>query len=97
MNEGAKQAYLDQKAAQLKEWSAKVDVLKARVTQGTAGIRIEFHNQIESWQQKEPLLRQKIEELRSAGTDTFESVKSKVQHAWDEVSTLVESLGDKKE
>ena len=97
MNDGAKQAYLDKMTAQLREWSAKVDVVKAKVAQGAADIRIDYHNQIESWQGKESVFKEKIEELRLAGADGYESIKSGVQKTWNELTALVSTLEGKKE
>ncbi len=96
MNEGAKQAYLDKMSAYLSEWAAKIDVVKAKIAQGTADVRIDYHNQIEVWQAKEPVLIQKMNELRLASADGFETMKSGVQNVWNEIKTIMDSTEDKK-
>jgi hypothetical protein len=95
MNDGAKQAYLDKMTAQLREWGAKVEVVKARIAMGTADMRVTYHNQIEKWNESEPMLKRKLEELRSAGIEGFEALKSGAQNTWDDMNLLVETLEDK--
>ena len=96
MNDNIKQAYLDKMSAQLKEWGAKVEVVKAKFAQGGADMRIDYHKKIEDWQQKESVLKTKMEELRKAGVDGYESVKASVQNAWNEVNGLIDSLEENK-
>ena len=91
MNDGAKQAYLDKMAAQIKEWGAKVEVLEAKAAKGAAGVRVDYHNQLESWRKQETVLQQKMEELRAAGADKFEILKSGVQNVWVEINKLLET------
>lgn len=92
MNEGANKAYVDKLTAQLQEWGAQVDVMKAKVAKGTADVRIDFHNQIENWQERESALRQKVEALRTKGADGFESMKADVQTAWDDTNNFFQSI-----
>ena len=95
MNEAAKQAYLDKSAAQLREWGAKIEVIKAQFAQGVAGARIDYHQQMERWQVQESAFKQKIEDLRSVGTEGFESMKAHAQTAWNEISILIAKLEEK--
>jgi len=95
MNEQIKQAYLDKSSAQLKEWEAKVDVVKAKVAQGAAVVRIDYHSQIERWQEQEQSFKLKLEELRATGVESFETMKSNVQNIWNEIGSLIQSLEEK--
>lgn len=96
MNEDAKKAYIDKKNAQLAEWKAKIDVVKAQIGKGTANARIEYHEQLESWQKKEPVFKSKLEEIRAVGADGFEAIKSGAETVWSELNSIITSLQEKK-
>jgi hypothetical protein len=91
-----KQAYLDKMNAQLREWTAKVEVVKARVAKGTADVRLDYHKRIENWNERESTFKSKIEELKGATAEGYENMKSGLQKMWDEVSHLVSSIEDNK-
>jgi hypothetical protein len=92
MNDDAKQAYLDQSAAQLREWTAKIELTKAHIAAGAAGLRLDYQLQIENWQKKEIAFKEKLEELRQSGAAGFDTMKSGVQNVWNEINKLIESL-----
>ena len=96
MTEEIKQAYVDKMSAQLREVGAKVEVVKARIAKSTAEVRIAYHKQIAEWNDKETLLKTKMEELRQAGSESFESIKWKVQNLWTEVAELSTSIEENK-
>lgn len=92
MSEGTHQAYIDKMDAQLREWNAKIEVAKAKMAQETADVRLAFHREIESWPAKEQLLKEKLQELRSAGEDGLDAIKSGIKNVWNEMTNSVESL-----
>lgn len=95
MNEGTKQAYLDKAAAQIREWRASIDVITARIAKSSADARIEYHKQFEAWTEKESTFKQKLEELKTASADGFETLKAGAQSAWSELNTSIKSLEEK--
>ncbi len=92
MTPETKQAHYDKLNAQLREWTAKVEVVKARIAQGSANVRIEYHTQIEAWTTKESAIRKKLEDLRIASAEKYDSVKTTIQEAWTELSQLTNSI-----
>jgi hypothetical protein len=96
MSEALKQAYLDKTTAQLKEWTARVDTMKAQIAQGTAGVRINFHEHVKSWNEKESAIKLKIDEVGTASAERFEAAKAGVQSIWQEMNVLLETLEGKK-
>lgn len=92
MNEGEKQAYLDRVAAQIREWGAKIEVIKAKAAKEAAGVRVEYHKNIASWSEKESVLNQKVEALKTASADSYENVKAGVQGVWTELTNLFKSI-----
>jgi hypothetical protein len=96
MNDQIKQAYLDKMDAQLREVTAKVEVVKARVAKGSANIQLDFHKRMEAWGEKETSLKTKMDELRAAGVDRFDAMKTGVQDIWNDVTTLITSIEENK-
>ena len=96
MNENVRQAYIDQTTAQMREWSAKIDVFKAKIAKESAGVRLDYHSKIENWQEKESVLKQKMADLRAAGEEGFESIKTGIQSIWSEMNNIISSIEDNK-
>ncbi len=96
MNKATKDAYLDKMSAQLGEWGARLAVVKAKIAQGSADVRIDYQKQISDWQKKEANFKAKMEELRAAGAEGYEAVKASAHTAWTELATIVDKFGDKK-
>ncbi len=92
MSENIKQAYLDKTTAQMKEWSARLDVIKARIAKSGASVRIEFHTQMEDLQKKEDLLKKKLEELRVVSADALGTFKSGMKDVWNEAEGLIKTV-----
>ncbi len=95
MNQDTKHAYADKMAAQLKEWGAKADVVKAKIAKGTADARIDYHEWVADWHKKESAFRSKLEEVKEASAEGFEKVKAGAQIIWDELSNLMHRASDK--
>lgn len=89
MTENTKQAYMDKMNAQLNEWSAKMSVVKAKIDVASASARIDLHQQLEVWQEKEFQFKQKMEDVRASGVEGFETMKLAAQAVWDDVSSYM--------
>jgi hypothetical protein len=85
--EGKKRAYQQQMEAQFKEWSAKVDVLKAKAERAEARVKVGYYDVIEQVRTKQQQLRQRLDMLRNAGTGAWEDLKGGVEKAWTELKT----------
>ncbi len=82
-----KEAYEEKLSAQLKEWDAKVDVLKAKAAKGSASVKADYYEAMEDLQKKRGKAKDKLQELRGAGDDAWEDLKDGIEDAWS-------SLGD---
>ena len=91
MNKDIKQAYLEKMEAQLKEWGAMFEVLKARAAKGTADVKIKYHKQLEDWSKKESDFKDKLKALKDAGEDKFENLKNNVHTTWEDITKFVKS------
>jgi len=86
-----KDAYQQKLEAQLREWQADIDKLKARADQADADRKIAYDNEIDSLQQKQQALRQKLEQLRSSGEDAWEELRSGAEKAWKDMDNAFKS------
>ncbi len=92
---GLKESYQEQMEAQLREWSAKIDQLKAKADRAEAGAKIEYYKQIEGARAKAEVAKAKLTELKSASTEAWESLKSGVESAWIDLKTTIDGAASK--
>jgi uncharacterized coiled-coil DUF342 family protein len=90
-----KNAYQDKMDARLREWQANIDALRARADQVSAEQRIKYYEEIESLRTKQQRVHEKLEVLRTAGTDAWEEVKTGVEVAWSDLQDAVQRARDK--
>lgn len=77
----SKQAYEKKVQAQLDEWSAEMNKLKAKAEQADADARLELNDEIDELEAKRKAAEEKFEELKSAGDDAWEDVKQGIDVA----------------
>ena len=90
-----KEAYRKKMEAQLSEWSAKLDVLKAKAEKASAEGEVKFQEQIDDIETKKEQATKKLQQLSEAGEETWEQFRGEVDHAWDEMKTAIEDFGNK--
>jgi len=74
--------------AQLDEFSAEIDRLKARADKAEEP----WHRQqIEALQEKHKLAKEKLGELKESSDDAWEDMKEGISSAWDSVSVALKS------
>lgn len=82
-----KDLYQQKKQAQLDEWKAEVDKLKAKASEASADAQLELNKQIEALEGKIEEGQTKLAEIASAGEDAWESIKDGVESAWDSMKS----------
>jgi hypothetical protein len=90
-----RKAYEEKYDAQLKEWSAKIALLNAKADKATAEAKIEYCKTLEALQGKHDAARTKLRELRAAGDDAWEDLKTGAENVWTEVKTSFNSAVSK--
>jgi hypothetical protein len=80
-----RKAYEEKIDAQLKEWNAQIDLLKAKADKARAEAKIEYYKTIDALQHKQEEARRKLKELKTAGDEAWEDVKKGAEKAWDEI------------
>ena len=86
-----RKAYEEKFDAQLKEWSAQIALLKAKADTARAEAKIEYYKTIETLQGKQDAARTKLQEIRAAGDDAWEDLKTGAEKVWADVKTAFQS------
>jgi len=82
-----KKEYEKKLQAQLDEWSAEIDKLKAQAEGEKADKKIEYYEQIDKLKSMKASANEKLTELQNASDDAWEDLKAGIENAWS-------SLGD---
>lgn len=77
------------KQAQLDEWKAEVDKLRAKLSGATAEAQLKMQEQIKSLEKKIAEGKTKLTEISEASEDAWESMKERVDAAWDSLKSRV--------
>ncbi len=90
-----RKAYEEKLDAQLKEWNAQIDLLKARADKARAEAKIEYYKTIEALQSKQNEAVTKLQELKTAGDEAWEDLVTGADKAWDEVKAAFHNAASK--
>jgi multidrug resistance efflux pump len=82
-----RKVYEEKIDAQIKEWNAQIDMLKAKADKAKAEAKIDFYKTIDALQHKQEEARAKLKELKAAGDEAWEDVKNGAEKAWAEIKT----------
>jgi hypothetical protein len=82
-----RKAYEEKLDAQVREWSAQIDLLKAKADKAKAEVKIEYYKTIEAVQRKQDDATANLQELKIAGDEAWEDLKIGAERAWAEVKT----------
>ncbi|HZR46503.1 MAG TPA: hypothetical protein VFA47_07360 [Candidatus Manganitrophaceae bacterium] len=85
-------AYQEKMDAQLREWSAKIDQLKAKADKAKAEAKIEYYDQIEALKAKQKVVQAELQKLKASGEEAWEKVRTGVENAWGEMKSAVEGV-----
>jgi len=90
-----REEYIDQMTAQLKEWSRKIDELEFKARAAKADARITYENRIKDMKSKRESVVTRLQELKGAGNEAWESMTTGVEAAWDEFKHAFAEAKDK--
>jgi hypothetical protein len=90
-----KKAYQDKMEAQLREWQAKIDVLKAKADKAKAEQQVKYYEKIENLRVKKKAADAKLAELRRAGEGAWGDIKTGMEKAWKDLTESVEEATKK--
>jgi hypothetical protein len=87
-----KEAYQKKFEAQLKEWDARLDLLKAKAQKASADVRIKHEDELESLKAKREAAHKMLEELGKRKEGAWEDIKDVAEKVWDEMSKAMETV-----
>lgn len=83
------QAYKQKMAAQLKEWSAQIDLLGARVENASAEMAVKHAEVLQALHTKQRTAAEKMLELESASGEAWGQVKETADKIWEDLKAGV--------
>ncbi|MGB5268578.1 MAG: hypothetical protein WBN30_18450 [Polyangiales bacterium] len=84
-----RELYQQKMQAQLDQWKAEVDKLKAKSSGSSADAQLDINRQIRALERKIEEGKGKLSEIAAAGEDAWESIKDGVESAWDALKSGV--------
>ena len=91
----SREEYIDQLAAQLKEWSAKIDELESKARTAKADVKTGYENQIKQLKDKRDAAMQKLQELKGASAEAWEILKAGAETSWADLKKAVTAASEK--
>ncbi|PTQ91512.1 hypothetical protein C8R30_13118 [Nitrosomonas nitrosa] len=90
-----KDAYVKKLEAQLDEWNAEIDLLKAKADKASADAQIEYAKEIDELRSMRDAASSKLSEIKNAADDAWEDLKEGTESAWNSLSQAVKSATSK--
>ena len=86
-------AYVAELEAQVLQWTAGLERLKAKAEKLGAGLRDTYAKQIEESKGKLAVARLKLDALKGVGSDKWEAAEATVESFWKDVKAVLERAG----
>jgi len=87
-----KQEYQKKMEAKLDEFDITIAQLKARAETATDEAKVKLDEQVQELQRKQEDARKKLDELKSAGADAWENLKSEMDAAIEDLANFIDEL-----
>jgi uncharacterized coiled-coil DUF342 family protein len=91
----SREEYIDQLASQLKEWSAKIVELESKTRTAKADMKTSYENQIRQLKDKRDAAMQKLQELKGASSDAWDTLRAGAETSWADLKKAVTAAADK--
>jgi hypothetical protein len=80
-----KKVYQEKVEAQLKEWGAKIDDLKARAAKSKVELKTKYEKQVQDLRVKQEVVQKKLKEFRESGEEAWEGLKTGIEKSLDDL------------
>lgn len=88
-------AYMQKMAAQLKEWSAQINLLEAKIDNVAAEMKIKRAEELHALRDKQRAAADKMKELGKATGEAWDQVKLTADKMWDDLKAGLSDAQDK--
>ncbi len=90
----SRELYKQKYEAQIHEWSARLDLLKARTEKLTVDAKLDVKPHVDAAHAKFDAAKAKLVEVASATDDKWDDVVKGVDHAWTDLKAAAEGAFD---
>ncbi len=90
-----KEAYKEKMEAQLKQWSVRLEALRAKADKAAASLKVDLLAKAEELKHLEVSAKKQIIEVELAVSDSWQQVKGDIEQTWDQLSGSVEAIWEK--
>jgi len=87
--------YIDKLAAQLKEWSAKIDELETKADAAKAEVKTGLEKQIRQLKEQQDVATNKLQELKGSSAEAWDTLKAGAETAWADLKNAVTAAKEK--
>jgi uncharacterized coiled-coil DUF342 family protein len=95
MSMKSRDEYIDMLAAQLKEWSAKIDELEAKANVAKADVKAGYEKQVAQLKEQRDSATKKLQELKGASGEAWDVLKAGAETAWTDLKNAVAAAREK--
>lgn len=88
-NQNPSQAYKQKVEAELREWDAKAELLKAKGNNLMADAKLEFEKQLQTLQDNKKEITSYVNQLSDKAEDTWDDVKDEAEAKWNKFASAV--------
>ncbi|MGP8050721.1 MAG: hypothetical protein ACLPYB_08920 [Desulfobaccales bacterium] len=92
-----KEAYQEKIEAQLREWTAKINELKAKADGAKADAKIDMYKRIDALRVKQEAAQAKFQALKQVGTEKWEQLRTGLDQAMEDLKTAWEGSASQRE
>jgi hypothetical protein len=85
-------AHVGRMETQLQQWGAKLDEFVAKADEAGAEAKIDYRKGIDDLKAKHRGAQGKLDELKAAGSEKWETLKAGVESAWNELDVAFKKL-----
>jgi len=90
-----KDEYINKMEAQMREWSTEVDKLKAKADGAKADMKIKYLDEIEALNKNRAETEEKLQQLRTAGEDAWDDLKSGLEKSYTNLKEALKSAASR--
>ncbi len=87
-----RQTHVGKMEHQLAQWGEQLDELKAKATKVGGDVKADYHKHIDDLKAKHEVARSKLEELRTASGEKWDTVKAGAESVWNELEAAFKKL-----
>ena len=88
----AMEAHVGRIETQLKQWGAKLDELVAKADEAGAEAKADYRGRVDDLKTKQLALRAKLDELKTAGSEKWDTFKTDIDSAWSDFEVAFKKL-----